>query len=316
MNRRRTLTSAIGVSLVTAGALLVGRAIARDWHEVAGVLARADAVWLAVAFVFALGGMAGIALAWTEALTMIGARSSRWQALSWFFTGELAKYVPGGPWGVVGRAETATRSGVARSMAYGAVLLSMVATNLAGMLFAAGFLLIHGGGSGWTLDRAWLAFAFPVGMLLVHPAVLSRAVALLRRWSRRPLPIEIPSWSSSMRLVAMNLPAWFSIGLATWCVTRALGGGAPMSEILFAAPFSWVIGFMILPAPGGMGVREAVFAMTATSLSAGVAATVALMARILFMIADAVAAAAFGAWRWWRGMGGISPTRRGRYRRG
>lgn len=309
MSRRRILPAALGASLVAAGALLVGRAIARDWQDVAEALDRSDPAWLVAALLLAAGGMTGIGLAWREALVMVGTRCTRFDALTWFFTGELAKYVPGGPWGVVGRGETAARGGVARSMAYAAVLLSMLATCIAGMLVAVGFLLLRGGVGGWALDRAWPALAFPVGLLAVHPAVMSWIVGILRRWTGRPFPMEIPTWRTSMWLVAVNVPAWLSIGLATWCVTRALGAAPPVTEILFAAPASWVAGLLVLPAPGGLGVREAAFTMTATSLSAGVAATAALVARVLFMTVDALAAAAFGIWRWWTRGAGAVPSR-------
>jgi len=47
---------------------------------------------------------------------------------------------------------------------------------------------------------------------------------------------------------------------------------------------SWIIGF-ITPAPGGIGVREAVFVAVA-GVAAGPAAAAAILARVLFVVID------------------------------
>ena len=53
---------------------------------------------------------------------------------------------------------------------------------------------------------------------------------------------------------------------------------------------SWIIGF-ITPAPGGIGVREAVFVAIA-GVAAGPAAAAAILARVLFVLVDGSGAGA------------------------
>jgi uncharacterized membrane protein YbhN (UPF0104 family) len=83
-----------------------------------------------------------------------------------------------------------------------------------------------------------------------------------------------------------------AIGAATWLVAAALDPGAPDAlNIVFATVLSWVVGFLVVPAPGGIGVREAVFVAAATSLSSpGVAAAVAVVARVVFIMVDLLGA--------------------------
>ena len=57
--------------------------------------------------------------------------------MSWFFVGQLGKYVPGGIWPVVGQAELARRGGTTRGIAYSATAMSMVATFLGAATVAA-----------------------------------------------------------------------------------------------------------------------------------------------------------------------------------
>ena len=63
-----------------------------------------------------------------------------------------------------------------------------------------------------------------------------------------------------------------------------------------AAMFSWVVGFLLVPVPGGVGVREAAFvALVGGSVPAGIRATVAVVARLAFMLVDAAGALIGGA---------------------
>jgi uncharacterized membrane protein YbhN (UPF0104 family) len=61
---------------------------------------------------------------------------------------------------------------------------------------------------------------------------------------------------------------------------------------MLASIASWLVGIVTLPAPGGIGVREAVFAAGLTGGTGGVssaaAALVALMARLVFVVADVI----------------------------
>ena len=58
-----------------------------------------------------------------------------------------------------------------------------------------------------------------------------------------------------------------------------------------AAMLSWVVGFVLVPVPGGVGVREAAFvALVGGSVPAGVRATAAVVARLAFMLVDALGA--------------------------
>ena len=67
-----------------------------------------------------------------------------------------------------------------------------------------------------------------------------------------------------------------------------------------AAILSWIVGFVSVPVPGGIGVREATFVALAGTIPKGVGATVAIAARLCFMLVDA-AGATLGAmfWRRW-----------------
>jgi hypothetical protein len=181
----------------------------------------------------------------------------------------------------------ARRGGVAASIGYGGTVLSLAVTYLAAILTMALALLLGAAGGDRVPWQPVLAL-LPLGIIALHPRVVSRVVRVARRLARRELPVPVPRWGAAIGLLVWHVPAWLAIGTATWLTALALDPGSPdLRNLLFATVLSWVAGFLVVPAPGGIGVREAVFIAAATSLSSlGVAAAVAVVARVLFILVD------------------------------
>src|SRR3954462_1069432 len=124
-------TTAVGVVIAVLGFGFVIQRVAANWDDVSAAIRHADRVWLVVGFVLAFCGMSAVAVAWRWVVNVLGGRVSLREVFRWYFPGELGKYVPGGIWPVVGRAELAVRGGVRRSIAYASVALSLGAAYLA-----------------------------------------------------------------------------------------------------------------------------------------------------------------------------------------
>jgi uncharacterized membrane protein YbhN (UPF0104 family) len=277
-----------------AGGVFVVRAIADQWTSVRSSLADAEPAWLVLAVVVAALGMLAVALPWKRALALVGIEAGWRACVTWYFVGEIGKYVPGGIWPVVGRAELARRGGHPRSGAYASVALSLGALYLADMLLVALLLPLR------FLDDAsgslWVLLLLPIGLALLHHRPLGWFVELAEKAMKRKLTVRIPPWSESLKLIACYLPAWVLIGTATWCVARAFDPDVSWLTIAPAAMLSWVIGFVLVPVPGGVGVREAAFvALVGGALPSGVRATIAVVARLVFMLVDAAGALIGGA---------------------
>jgi len=267
--------------------VFVVRAIASESDVIGRVVADADWRWLAAGVLLAAASMVTIAILWRAALRLVGARMDRRSVVAVYFQGELAKYVPGGPWAVVGRAELARRRGLDPAAAYGGVALSLAGLYLATALVAALFLLV-GANGGPSLALVLVLGVLVLGLAALHPRVLARLVALSRRLLTGD--IEVPRWSDSLVLVVRYVPAPLLTGTATWCLARALSPHAGYRDVVGATALAWLAGFLAVPVPGGVGVREATFVAAVSTLPGGVAAVVAVAARLSFMLADTVGA--------------------------
>jgi glycosyltransferase 2 family protein len=287
----RRIIQSLGAIIAVLGIAFVVRELVTSWDDVRTAIAGANPVLLLGALAVGSCGMLIIGLGWRQWLATLGARRSCRETLHWYYVGQLGKYVPGGIWPVIGRGEMARRGGVAPSVGYSSTVLSLGVTYLAAILTVAMVLLAGATGRDGVPWQP-VVLLLPLGMLALHPKVVSAVLRVARRVSRRELRIPVPSWSTSAGLLLWHVPAWLAIGLATWLIAVALDTTAPdLRNILFATVLSWVVGFLVVPAPGGIGVREAVFVAAATSLStAGVAAAVAVVARVIFILVDLIGA--------------------------
>jgi glycosyltransferase 2 family protein len=286
----RVAATAVGALIAIAGAVFVGVSLARDWSETRAALTGMPLASLAGSFAFALLSVVIFGLCWQRALALFGLRPGTRDALAWFLVGQLGKYVPGGVWSVVGPSELAVGRGAQRSRAYGAMLFTIGAIYLAALLMAGTAIVFRPvDAREWGLSHGLLLLV-PVGALLVHPRILRWGLRLAQRWTGRDLGAHIPSWRSSMLLVVQALPAWAFIGASTWLLAFPLATDASLLDITAAAALAWTAGLLVVPAPGGLGVREAVFVVAVGSIPVGVAAVVALLSRLVFVVADAFAA--------------------------
>jgi uncharacterized membrane protein YbhN (UPF0104 family) len=303
------ITSLLGIIIAVAGLGFVGRTLVRDWDQTQELLEQAEWIWLGCAVPVCLLGMTLVGWPWRSVMEAMGESRPLGAVLRWYFPGQLGKYVPGAIWPVLGRGEMAVRGGVGRGVAYVSVALSLALTYLAASLTALAFLvasLLTGEG---VAGAWWVIVLLPVGMIVLHPRVLGRLVALAERVLSRDVPVIVPDYRTTVRLLVQHVPAWIAIGTATWLVARAFTPDVPVFQVLFAGVLSWIVGFVVVPVPGGIGVREAAFVAAATSLPDDVAATVAIVSRLCFIAADLIGAGIVVALRGWRAAGAVTGTR-------
>ncbi len=277
------ISSMIGVVIGIAGVAFVVKTLISKWDEVSDAFSQVDAINLVISLFFGLAAMTSIGWIW---VTMIVARSHNVRhrhAMSWYFTGQLGKYVPGGIWPIVGRAELAVRNGIPRIDAYASTGLSLVTT------YAAAVVTI-GIGAAATSGHRLIAILIAIGLLAAYitfsqPSLRAAIIRVASRISSSASSLTDPK--RFVRLTVLHIPAWLLMSLSTSVTATAFGAHIGIFDMLFITTTSWLAGFVVVGVPGGIGVREAVF----TSLAGGIigtpmAVSLALMSRIVFIAVD------------------------------
>ncbi|MEW6580270.1 MAG: hypothetical protein AB1435_13910 [Chloroflexota bacterium] len=155
---------------------------------------------------------------------------------------QLAKYLPGGIWHFVGRAGFYHADGLPLR----AVTRAMVVENL--WLVLSAFLAGLIGALAYYLSgmRAGIA---AVGLIAVWWALLW--LIRLRFGGER-------SWRASLGTLALQAAIWALVGVSLWAILPGQSGWRSVALAIGAFCLSWVIGYVAVFAPGGIGVRETV----------------------------------------------------------
>ena len=288
---RQRLVRAAKTLLVVATLALAGRVVAHQWAGVRDGLGTLSVGWTSLSAAFALAALVAIALSWREVLADLGSALPLPTALRIFLLAQLGKYLPGGVFALAGQMEVASRYGVSRARAAAASVVTLWLGIAMGGLVGLGALAL--------LPRD-LAGPFLPALLLVplagllHPrplnALINRGLALLRR---PPLEHSLSVFGTG-RALCWSAASWLLLGLHVWALCRDVGATQPVLALAitgFAA--AWLIGFVVVIAPAGFGVREAVLvAVLGGSLAAGSSAAIVVagVSRLLLVVCDIVLA--------------------------
>lgn len=260
------LRRAVGAAITVAIFWWIGRSIWENWHAVSSRVATIRwGTFVGTAAMFAAFLLAFRAAVWRQILAGFGHRVPLAPAVRIWSTSELARYLPGVIWQVVGRVYLVKPYGVRGSVCSASQALELAIFLLANVLVAVACLVWLGIKEMDGLARAWMFVAMalvPVLVLLLHPRVLFRLINGLLRRLRKP-PIEPRMGFETLAgLLLWSVAGLLWQSLAIWVLVEEPLGGLQLAKwwvIAGAYCLAWVAGFLAVWAPGGLGVRELVF---------------------------------------------------------
>ena len=241
----------------------------------------------AAAGLYALCGVP-LALGWIAALRLAGDRRvpARAAALGYLQT-QIAKYLPGGVFQFVSRHAHGRSHGAAHADLAAASVIETLS-----LLVAASAAMLAFGDALAASGLPWLDH------LRYVPLVLSAFAVAIWLWSgRAPDAAQrrraLPAWL----LASLGAHGLFFAASAIACYTL-LAPDAPTgyATLLPAVAAAWLAGYVVIGAPGGLGVREAVLVLLLKpSLGEPAAVGVAIGFRIATVAGDALMALAASA---------------------
>ena len=272
-----------------AGAALVGlaiRSIVVNWQSLRAqpIEWRFSVAWIAASVLVVFASYAVLIEAWRRVVLSMGERLAFFTAARIWFLASLGKYVPGKVWAVAGAAVLAQRAGVDPAVAVaGAIVLQALA-----LASGAAVVAVTAREAFQVVGQGAVPVAAAVVVLSLAGVAMLSSQRLLDRFNRL-LPISwprlraIPPRMLGAAFVA-NALAWTGYGLALRLLARGLLPGVELSLAQAVGVFtcSYLVGFIALFAPGGLGPRESVFLlMLAPDIGLKPAAALALASRLL-----------------------------------
>ena len=272
------------MALVVVALVFCVYGLASRWDQTRHAMTSLSWPFVAAALAAGILGLAAWMLAWRSLLTGMGSPLPLRAAVRIYFVSQLGKYIPGSVWALVAQMELAKEHHVPRQRGATAALLAMATTIATGCAVAAVTLPLTS--SDATHRYWWLLVLAPIFLALLHPRVVAYTLNRVLRLARRQ-PLDRTAGLGTMaRTVAWTALGWVLFGVHAWLLVRAAGGsGFFLATGAYALAFT--AGFLVVIAPGGVGVREAALTVAlGPVLATGAPLVVALVSRVVMTVAD------------------------------
>jgi glycosyltransferase 2 family protein len=291
---RRRLWIGVQLAFVAAAFWYVGNSIVRQWADVRQSLTALHPAWgpVLLSGLLVLAAYAILIQTWRVMLRSWNAALDYRRATRIWFVSNLGKYVPGKVWQIAAMSAMAQREGVSPVAATGSALIVNLANILSGFVFvlAGGLKLLDTTTDGRAGTAVAIAAVLLIGLMLL-PALLPRAAALAGKITRRPLSLpRVPAtavWTATVGTAA----AWALYGVAFALLAHGVlpDVRGALWDYVAVYTISYLAGYLFVPAPGGLGVREwtMVQGMTALGLAGqGEAWVIAFASRLWLTVLE------------------------------
>jgi glycosyltransferase 2 family protein len=262
--------------------------LAGQWRQARPLLGRLSVPVVAAAWGLVLAGIYATFRSWRATLADLGGTLPHTGAMRVFYLGQLGKYLPGTIWPALTQMRLGRDYRVPPRASGAAAVVFMLLLIGTGLLVGVPVIPLLGRDA--VDEYRWLVLVLPVLALALTPPVLNRMIAVALRVARRP-PMPAPlSLGGILRGAGWALVSWLCYGVHVYLLARQLGaeGGALLwlqCTGAFAAAFA--SGPLLLIVPAGAGVREAtLLLLLGSTVTAPVAAVIAVVSRLLFVAGD------------------------------
>jgi hypothetical protein len=291
----RRLLRIAGWLLAAVIVVLVGRVLVHDVRELRAQPVPVAPNWplIAASGVLFLGAHAVLVQTWRSVLACWAARLPFWTAARIWSVSNLGRYLPGKIWQIGAMGAMAKDEGISPVAASGSAILGTLVNLVAGFVvaLAGGRALLERTSVGHGTLATFLV-VLAGAALLSAPLVLPHLVGPAGRLLGREVRVHLPMRAVIYALLG-NVVGWLAYGAAFQLFMVGLlgpgAGGYP--EYLAAYTISYLVGYLALFAPAGIGVREG--AMVTVLVYAGLAtrpqaALVALASRVWLTLLEVV----------------------------
>lgn len=271
------------ITFAAVGLVFIGLAL-RDALRDPDLAVLPSPTALAVAVVVVVVGMWAAVAGWAR---LLGVDSPRTVARG-FLVAQLGKYVPGGVWQVVGQVGHATQTTTSDSRGATLAYLASVVTQVAAGLLVGLPVVVDQAVPWWIRVAVAVAAAVAVFLLVDHRLLQRTLLALPWVGSDISEDEAMPSRAALLYSTGAGVVAMAAAG-----VVFAISYSAPTGEldlsVVPAFALAWTIGFLALPFPAGLGVRETALILLIPDGSSTALVAASAVLRVIYIVGELVA---------------------------
>ncbi len=284
----KTTLTIIKLLFVFLPLLIITHYLQGSWYQLSQHLALIDWRLVIIAWIFFVIYYLARSLSWKLLINNLG-QPLDWKSANhvWFWS-ELSRYLPGNIWSMLGRVYLGQQQGIPKKTVATSLLLEIIFLVRGASVFFSffwGLLPYHNSSLAHWL---WL-IVIPIIVLLVSPNLLIGLInKLLKLLKKSPLSLSLRRLNL-LGLLLLYLLGWCSYGIASLITLKALIGPINVSIFWMVSAFviAWLIGYLSLITPMGLGVREAAAVVILSPIiSAGAASMVAIATRVMVILSE------------------------------
>jgi hypothetical protein len=295
------------LTLLVVGFLVA--TVATQWDQLREHELSFDGVWLgpAIAILVLLHVLA--AYGWEAILSALGSALRPARAQSIWAQSLLARYVPGTVLAVVGRVVLSAREGVPGRTTGASLVYEQGLMFVSAVVISASVLI--GNSPFGTVPQVAILAAAPLFLAAMHPRVFGPLTTFgLRAFGREPLPVLL-SLRTVLLLLGFYLVVWVVFGIGAFLAANTVFelGLTDVTAVTAAQALGYTAALATVIFPGGLGVRDGVFAVVVDGVLPGgfaLAAAIAIVVRLVTTAAEVIYAA--GAMALGRRTGSYGPA--------
>ncbi len=273
VSKKRGLFPVVKWTAFTVVMIFIARRAWQVWEVAPPGAMQIEWVWLIPSLLFYSVGWFPAVVFWQAMLRGCGQRASWYDATRSYYFGHLGKYVPGKAAVLVIRAGMMKQVGVHPGVAAVTAVYETLTTMGAGLAIAVALAPIATSATMWKSLPSWMqplrtqVLLLPALVIVATLAALPILSRIFTRLAAKMAPRDLQDGAVpvniSTRMLFEGLLTvsfgWVLFSLSLGCVMKALGASFTLADFpvwMSATTLSTVGGFVVLIAPGGLGVRE------------------------------------------------------------
>jgi hypothetical protein len=288
MKVSKNLKTFITILIAVVIFYFLGRSLYNSWGQVVKSGIRFNPFYSLLSVLFFLGSSFATGYTWQLTLRLLGADMPYWQSVRVIAISLFGKYLPGKVWAFGGRILLSKQRGVGEVESSTALLI-----ETAGLAFAAFFIFFSSLGfyrPQALPNKVYLSLILiPIGLVLMHPKILAAILKSLARLTKRSITVPKFNYLGLAKLYIYYLLLWIIHSFGFFFLTQSIFPASYKSivPIIGAYSISWILGFLVLISPGGLGVREGLLAFFLKfAVPTPIATLMALISRIWITVGE------------------------------
>lgn len=252
----------------------------RQWAQASeqGLELRFHPGWLLAASATVLATFLWLIEVWRRVLAQLGHPLAFGDAARIWFVSSLGKYVPGRIWAVTTMAMMAGERGVPLGVTGASSVVIMVANVATGfsvvLMTSMGTVRRLAGGAAGVVAATIALFI----LLFAAPYIAGHWNRIAGRFGKEQLTVSVPPMAIVIAIAGTSV-SWFAYGFGFMLFVRAMIGpvGEPFAAFVTANAASYLVGYLAIIAPAGIGFREVVLATILPALGIATAPQAAVI---------------------------------------